>query len=708
MKLAFEKVASCAGSEFISDSCLFDTSFNLLVSPDTVHGKAIGQNLLTIVQLEHYLHYQNYGHLSCKKDIGLDTKYIEGIVSDARELCDQATGITLNSNEVYDTIQNMSTTVMSEHCWASQCDHPHDIDTIFGSIMGDSAVEYVAKCMSTPTSESCVYSESIQDILQKFGYHAFLHKSDQADGQNDQLSDDSFGKTHGGYQVKDVFENISNCSGLPFSFESPSCLFTLCSEKFLSDDWHGGQAVVEALQDRIQNPNGQCLPRPSIRTETIIEVVNNASVECKNANKEPSPDEVDRILEEFEYFFLDESCWDSACSTKSRCSEGDNQNLQCECMSRPIIHNNTIESIIDHASYECIQAGHEVTFADTAATTITLNKLFGGESEQCWLNLCSEDAEVALISSWLDFCADIQLPFPLPPEEDMLFNPEYYEPQVKLSCMVQFAMSGDWAVFGEPPPSPGSPEECLPPGHYKMETFCPSTIGPIALEHCKNVTLLDASSPVNNSAPSYSPISSSSQNVHTESAYVENLCDVMIQLSQEQARERRLLVAIVANTGDPSYMYDDWYDDDDWKHHHDDWQMDDWFHDDWFNDDWHTDDDDWTNDDWKNDDWRYDDDIDDDHKYNWHPPSKAPTMKPTKIIPKMETPSQQPSARPPTIKPKDEEKAIAPSEPVPSSQPTYDFGFDDDVTFGSAISFVNPPRNAAIIFFILSIIIHFV
>mmetsp|Transcript_6716 Transcript_6716/g.9827 ORF Transcript_6716/g.9827 Transcript_6716/m.9827 type:complete len:597 (-) Transcript_6716:324-2114(-) len=575
-------------------------------------------------------------------------------------------------------------------------------------------------------------------------------------GEHEAASDDSPPPAVTGVlELDEALDGFTQCAGVSFDYDS--CVM---SSALLSLADHNGPlgnltAVVLGC------PEESCDPPPEDLSGILNGVLDNAIASC---GEETSAEEIENITESLDQLLAAEDChlidsigdidtltgsveMDLSLAYVAQCAdvevdaescvflnsmnmlfespdddnehsrrlsniirilEGDDDGV-CEA---PKLDSETIDYVVYQAGVQCQLEGHEVTFADTAATTITLNELFGSESEQCWLYLCSEDAELALISSWLDFCADIQLPFPLPPEEDMLFNPEYYEPQVKLSCMVQFAMSGDWAVFGEPPPSPGSPEECLPPGHYKMETFCPSTIGPIALEHCKNVTLLDTSSPANAPAPSSSPISSSSQTVYTDSAFVENLCDVMIQLSQEHVKEDCLL-PLCANSGDPSYMYDDWYDDDDWKHphddasHHDDWQIDDWFHDDWSVDDWHTNDD-WTHDDWKIDDWFHDDDIDDDHKYNWHPPSKAPTMKPTEIVPNTETPSQQPSAKPPSIKPKDEETALAPSEPVPSSQPTYDFGFDDDVTFGSAISFVNPPRNAAIIYFISSIVIYFV
>ena len=421
-------------------------------------------------------------------------------------------------------------------------------------------------------------------------------------------------------ELDEVLDEVTQCAGVSFDFDSCIVSSTLLAVA----DPNGPLGNLTALI--LGCPEESCDPPPEDLSGILNSALNDAIVSC---GEETSAEEIENVTKSLDQLLTADDCFDihvgdhidtitgsvegdltlayvaqcadvevsaescifqktmgmifSSSDDDSEHSrhlsnvvrilegqEGDDDGV-CEA---PNMDPQVTDFLVYQAGVQCQNEGHEVTFADTAEATVTLNQLFGSESEECWLNLCSGDAELALISSWLDFCADIQMPFPLPPEEDMMFNPEYYEPQVKLSCMVQFAMTSEWATFGEPSPPPGSPDECLPPGHDKMEAFCPSTIAPIALEYCKNVTLLDALPPAtptmsyssDDMSMSYSfsyhystPSASPSVYENKDQVYIDNLCELMEDLSSESGKSCLVTMCELDNDDD----YDDDHDDDD-------------------------------------------------------------------------------------------------------------------------------------------------
>jgi len=123
--------------------------------------------------------------------------------------------------------------------------------------------------------------------------------------------------------------------------------------------------------------------------------------------------------------------------------------------------------------------------------------------EQCWEDVCSDEGGMWIVSSWLETCVGVDLPysdpysFPTGDEYDMTFNyiPDEaldIEKKDKVTCMLDYVMSSSPANFGLEEPTEGSIDTCFPPGHYDMEKNCLSNIGPDALEYCGGSNMHDS------------------------------------------------------------------------------------------------------------------------------------------------------------------------------------------------------------------------
>lgn len=153
---------------------------------------------------------------------------------------------------------------------------------------------------------------------------------------------------------------------------------------------------------------------------------------------------------------------------------------ECEA---PKVEEITIQFVVEVAKGQCLEEGITVSDEASEASIQTFADFFG--AEQCWIELCTEDASMAIIAKWMNDCAGIDLPFfssNQNHEEEK--EPEAIIDGTIVGCMLNYAMSAPWSDFGLLEPEQGSLDVCYPPGHDSVVNICPQSIAPSALTKC--------------------------------------------------------------------------------------------------------------------------------------------------------------------------------------------------------------------------------
>lgn len=149
----------------------------------------------------------------------------------------------------------------------------------------------------------------------------------------------------------------------------------------------------------------------------------------------------------------------------------------------PLLLGDDITALVDFAKEKC----QEVTLVEYNQVVSSVKKLL--DASECWVTLCGENTKKEIYSEWMEECASISLPWPLPSTEIIMDSPEDYEQDVTLGCMLDYVMSSSHGPenFGLASPISDDPyEQCYPPGHDDMLNSCVSKIGPKALDVCKD------------------------------------------------------------------------------------------------------------------------------------------------------------------------------------------------------------------------------
>lgn len=182
----------------------------------------------------------------------------------------------------------------------------------------------------------------------------------------------------------------------------------------------------------------------------------------------------------------------------------DHKEDDIDCLA-PKFSEDELKFLTKQGDLECELHGENTTFIEVAETINILEKLFGQEAEKCWFDICTGEAQFSMISTWLEMCANVQLP--LPPPMEAMEDPKLLESQSTLACMVEFALTDGREVLDEEDLFPGSIDICMPPLYHEFDLFCPSHLGLIAFEKCAMDPTTNDSS--NSSQISYSRTSQS-------------------------------------------------------------------------------------------------------------------------------------------------------------------------------------------------------
>mmetsp|Transcript_65232 Transcript_65232/g.77218 ORF Transcript_65232/g.77218 Transcript_65232/m.77218 type:complete len:713 (-) Transcript_65232:17-2155(-) len=215
---------------------------------------------------------------------------------------------------------------------------------------------------------------------------------------------------------------------------------------------------------------------------------------------------------------------------------------------------------------------------------------------ECWESMCDGSFGEAMLFEYMEQCAHIDLPFPLPPPEVIENEPEVWKDDVTQACMLNFTMTYGPMAFGlTPPPSASedvNQDQCIPPELDIMVDMCADVIAPQALEYCR--AILDhphetSSGDVNDDEDDawkegFSSIYGGSHSYDYSFSYhyddddnnddngddgrqMIDFCNTITQLNTEKSRECFRDLCEMGNNGD-TYDDDDYddndYDDDDY------------------------------------------------------------------------------------------------------------------------------------------------
>ena len=164
---------------------------------------------------------------------------------------------------------------------------------------------------------------------------------------------------------------------------------------------------------------------------------------------------------------------------KTKNIEGEN-----DCMA-PKFSEDELVYFTKQGESECNMNGQNTTFIEVTETMNVLGKIFGNEADKCWLDICSGEAQLSMMMTWLEICADIDLPLPVPKEIQEVKDPMSFESQQMLACMVEYAMTEGRVTLGDEDASLDTFNTCMPPRYPDHDLFCPSQMGPIAFEKCR-------------------------------------------------------------------------------------------------------------------------------------------------------------------------------------------------------------------------------
>jgi hypothetical protein len=98
-------------------------------------------------------------------------------------------------------------------------------------------------------------------------------------------------------------------------------------------------------------------------------------------------------------------------------------------------------------------------------------------ASNCLFDLWYADSHLLIESTWINTCADTELPYPIPFESTR---------STITLCMLQYIFEVSPTVFGLDQPGEGSPESCFPPGYEAVASICPTILAPRALRNCLN------------------------------------------------------------------------------------------------------------------------------------------------------------------------------------------------------------------------------
>ena len=104
------------------------------------------------------------------------------------------------------------------------------------------------------------------------------------------------------------------------------------------------------------------------------------------------------------------------------------------------------------------------------------------EARHCLEATCDETFMLKMVEWHFETCADVSLPFSSHHEN----NPsvEKQKEDSMLQCMITMSMFIPKSVFGIDESVLTEEEKCYPPNYQQMEAFCPSQLGPFALQMC--------------------------------------------------------------------------------------------------------------------------------------------------------------------------------------------------------------------------------
>ena len=140
-----------------------------------------------------------------------------------------------------------------------------------------------------------------------------------------------------------------------------------------------------------------------------------------------------------------------------------------------------IDAIFSLVAYDCLGQGHAVG-GDFLVGAQQFHNLVSESA--CWESLCDKDIVQYLESTWIKTCANVQLPFPLPADEDLVFiSDSNVNRDTILTCMLDYVMDTPASAFGLTDPAAGSPLTCYPPGVDTLADDC-HVIGEISFDEC--------------------------------------------------------------------------------------------------------------------------------------------------------------------------------------------------------------------------------
>eukprot|EP00978_Attheya_sp_CCMP212_P006965 scaffold16242_cov55-Attheya_sp.AAC.12 len=157
----------------------------------------------------------------------------------------------------------------------------------------------------------------------------------------------------------------------------------------------------------------------------------------------------------------------------SESNDQEQDNAGCDV---PNLNEEQIDDVVFEAKQLCMESNVETP------EDIAIKTMLG--DQDCMQSLCMENIETILIFNYMETCAEVDLPSQLLTTPDTMMGLKQMEHNMMLTCMLDYALSTPKIQFGLDEHSTDSEENCYPPGYSEIESFCPTTLAPMAVEHC--------------------------------------------------------------------------------------------------------------------------------------------------------------------------------------------------------------------------------
>jgi hypothetical protein len=233
--------------------------------------------------------------------------------------------------------------------------------------------------------------------------------------------------------------------------------------------------------------------------------------------------------------------------------------FESQCLDMEDVLDERIANVVVNvasATFECNDgAATEDGIPDYTFDPVLINNVTTVLSNnQCWTELCSgEDVYLQVEAEWIEECADVQLPYPLPSSDEMWFGHTAEEGDALLTCMLDYVMESPPSEFDLMDPTIASEHQCYPPGFIDMQTHCPNVIGPRAFHRCKYLLEespyemeMDMSMSMNYNPPTPNPSTNSGN------PQIDSFCGIMYDLSSDRGRKCLVPICDYAPTPEPS------------------------------------------------------------------------------------------------------------------------------------------------------------